>query len=939
MVWMTGGALILCIVMIVSLLALVLVNGMGTFWPEPLPQFTVLGDPVDWPVADAPEASRGLALNASLVIDNPDAATSDIKARQFTRVASFSTLRDDPDDPSPEGKLAIEEPIAWFKVPATLRTLAPGARLTRDGVVWARGEDVIQERPIRHVMGEFNRTDRYTPDDTLVAKLTPAWQDRMAARTGTQRGVQRQMFRTGNFELTNEHFTWISEPQVLAQDRPAWALTIERQEWGRFYGTLHAYSINTPRPIGDEEVRLASSLNFLREMASTQQRNARLGEQLAEAKEKLLAAPQKERPALTEQIEMLTLRQTASDLPRVRELFTAGPLAQPTLIDSLQTDLVKVQAQAVQTFRERYLLPPEATARAVTSAGKKPLAELVPGEDLLAIASVWTDPAQAWAHFQHDFPQVTKRRLERAALEDNALGDQINDARLSLRDLEIAQNLEILRLLEGRRLALLRLADLEQPLTDARTFVRDSLALAGRESALHQAALALETAVAADLTPRTQAVRDEIAQFDAQQSQLPAPVQSAIAEYEKVRTDTDRAYALLQKDIQAKNRENDRYDMELLTTTGRVKALPVAQVVRTYRGNALSWSDKVGIYLSRWWEFLTDEPREANQEGGVFPAIFGTVLMTLIMSIAVVPFGVLAALYLREYAKPGPIVSMVRIAVNNLAGVPSIVFGVFGLGFFIYGVGRFVDAGTTLPMPPIAWVILVVLSLAGFVLTCLISIHNARLAAKREKNAWWLGGGTLLWIVVIGAAVLAIVTCPYFHGYYRTNLPNPTFGKGGVLWASFTLALLTLPVVIVATEEALAAVPSSMREGSYACGASKWQTIQRIVLPRALPGIMTGMSLAMARGAGEVAPLMLVGAVKLAPELPVQMAPPFGMNQSFMHLGFHIYDLGFQSQNSEAAKPMVFTTTLLLIALVGLLNLSAIWLRTRLRRRYVSAAF
>jgi phosphate transport system permease protein len=243
--------------------------------------------------------------------------------------------------------------------------------------------------------------------------------------------------------------------------------------------------------------------------------------------------------------------------------------------------------------------------------------------------------------------------------------------------------------------------------------------------------------------------------------------------------------------------------------------------------------------------------------------------MTLLMSIAVVPFGVLAALYLREYAKAGAVVSAVRIAINNLAGVPSIVFGVFGLGFFCYIMGA--------------------------------SIDNALFAER---------------------------------------LPNPTFGKGGVLWASLTLALLTLPVVVVATEEALAAVPRSMREGSYACGASKWQTIRRIVLPRAMPGIMTGFILAIARGAGEVAPLMLVGAVKLAPALPVDAVAPYvHAERSFMHLGFHIYDVGFQSQNSEAAKPMVFTTTLLLIAIIALLNLVAIQARTRLRRKFVGGTF
>lgn len=277
----------------------------------------------------------------------------------------------------------------------------------------------------------------------------------------------------------------------------------------------------------------------------------------------------------------------------------------------------------------------------------------------------------------------------------------------------------------------------------------------------------------------------------------------------------------------------------------------------------------MSLYTARWWEYLSDEPREANSEGGIFPAIWGTIVMTLVMSLAVVPFGVLAALYLREYAKAGVMVSAVRIAVNNLAGVPSIVFGVFGLGFFCYVVGASLD-----------------------------------------------------------------------ELFFTANLPNPTFGKGGLLWASLTLALMTLPVVIVATEEALSAVPNSMREGSYACGASKWQTIRRIVLPRAMPGIMTGMILAMARGAGEVAPLMLVGAVKLAPELPVDGMFPFvHPERSFMHLGFHIFDLGFQSQNSEAAKPMVFTTTLLLITIIAVLNLFAIWLRGRLRRKFLSAKF
>jgi phosphate transport system permease protein len=347
---------------------------------------------------------------------------------------------------------------------------------------------------------------------------------------------------------------------------------------------------------------------------------------------------------------------------------------------------------------------------------------------------------------------------------------------------------------------------------------------------------------------------------------------SAEKEFKKVEAGVEGEYARIQAEIAEIEKENERYQVVFDTYHGDQvvpATLPLSTIVRAFLPNRVSFFQKVGIYIDRWVEFLFDEPRQANSEGGVWPAIFGTVVMTLIMCIFVVPFGVLAALYLREYARAGFIVSAVRIAINNLAGVPSIVFGVFGLGFFCY---------------------------------------------------------------IIGASIDEL--------FFEARLPGPTYGTGGVLWASLTLALLTLPVVIVATEEALSAVPSSMREGSYACGASKWQTIQRIVLPRAMPGIMTGMILAMARGAGEVAPLMLVGAVKLAPTLPVDgIFPYLHPERSFMHLGFHIYDLGFQSQNSEAAKPMVYTTTFLLIAIVATLNLFAIWLRARLRREFLTDQF
>lgn len=482
------------------------------------------------------------------------------------------------------------------------------------------------------------------------------WADQVLALIGHEVEVpmHRRLLRTGNYELTNEHFTWVSQFEVAAEERPEWALVFERLSWGRFYG-----------------------------------------------------------------------------------------LPQALVLD---------------------------------------------GQVVAA------EPAEIWEQFQRYHPEVRARWRRRRQLEIHDIG-------------------EINRHLEQERL---RLRQIE-----------------------------LKHGTAAD------AWRVAEQRFQQQQADL------------------ETAFARVRAEIVDLDRTNDQYQLVVQTADGQEKSLALADIVRAYPANQLGIGGRLAIYGARWAEFLRDDPREANTEGGVLPAIWGTVAMTLLMSLAVVPFGVLAALYLREYAKAGWLVSLVRIAINNLAGVPSIVFGVFGLGFFCY---------------------------------------------------------------IIGAGIDQL--------FFTAKLPNPTFGTGGLFWAALTLALLTLPVVIVATEEALAAVPRSMREGSLACGASKWQTIHRIVLPRAMPGIMTGMILAMARGAGEVAPLMLVGAVKLAPELPVDGVFPYvHLERSFMHLGFHIYDLGFQSQNSEAAKPMVFTTTLLLITLIALLNVFAIWLRGRLRRKFVSNAF
>ena len=424
---------------------------------------------------------------------------------------------------------------------------------------------------------------------------------------------------------------------------------------------------------------------------------------------------------------------------------------------------------------------------------------------------------------------------------------------------------------------------------------------------------------------------------------------AALEEQRRILEEIEPAIARVEQQIGVLEKENSRYGLFLRTAQGDTKNIRIADITRAYAPNQLGFWERISVYLSRWWEFLSEDPREANSEGGVLPAIFGTVVMTLIMCLAVVPFGVLAALYLREYAKAGPVVSAVRIAVNNLAGVPSIVFGVFGLGFFCYGLGKYIDGGPErglgiTPWSRGVWLLalggLIVMGVGAVLLGIWTTTTKSRSASLLQRIM--RRGAVLLWLASATLAVLLVIYTPFFQGMFLANLDEgkPTYGTSGLLWASLTLALLTLPVVIVATEEALAAVPNSMREGSYGCGASKWQTIRRIVLPRAMPGIMTGSILAMARGAGEVAPLMLVGVMKMAQKLAVDGVPPFiHPERSFMHLGFHIYDVGFQSPNSEAAKPMVFTTTLLLISIIAFLNIAAIWLRGRLRKKFIVGQF
>ncbi|HCC61751.1 MAG TPA: phosphate ABC transporter permease PtsA [Pseudomonas sp.] len=339
---------------------------------------------------------------------------------------------------------------------------------------------------------------------------------------------------------------------------------------------------------------------------------------------------------------------------------------------------------------------------------------------------------------------------------------------------------------------------------------------------------------------------------------------TAQAELDSERAQWDAEYKALEGELTSLYTGFNRDSITMRTMDGQEKEISLGKIVRAYRPNAMSTLDKLGFYFAKVWEFVSDEPREANTEGGIFPAIFGTVLMTIIMAVIVTPFGVIAAVYLREYAKQGVLTRIIRIAVNNLAGVPSIVYGVFGLGFFVYVLGGSLD-----------------------------------------------------------------------RIFYPEAAPAPVFGTPGLMWASLTLAILTLPVVIVATEEGLARIPRILREGSLALGATKSETLWKVVLPMASPAMMTGLILAVARAAGEVAPLMLVGVVKLAPSLPLNGNYPYlHLDQKIMHLGFHIYDVGFQSPNVEAARPLVYATALLLVLVIATLNLSAVVIRNHLREKY-----
>ena len=325
-----------------------------------------------------------------------------------------------------------------------------------------------------------------------------------------------------------------------------------------------------------------------------------------------------------------------------------------------------------------------------------------------------------------------------------------------------------------------------------------------------------------------------------------------------------RRFSALAEQLAHLQQASQRDTLILRDAQGAEHTIPLAQIVAAWYPNHMSLSQKAQHFLQQVWQFVSDSPAAGGSESGAFPAIFGTVLMVVLMSVIVMPLGVVAAVWLHEYAGRHALTRLVRIAVVNLAGVPSIVYGVFGLGFFV-----------------------------------------------------WLIGGTLDQL------------------FFSRALPNPTFGTPGLLWASLTLALLTLPVVIVATEEGLSRIPDTLRQGSLALGATQAETLWRVVLPLAVPAMLTGLILAVARAAGETAPLMLVGVVKMVPELPVDAVFPYlHLDRKFMHLGFQIYDLAFQSPNIDADRPLVYATALLLVMIILSLNLLAMVLRHRLRERY-----
>ncbi len=758
------------------------------------------------------------------------------------------------------------------------------------------------------LMGELTDEEEYS--------LNPS-SERTENGESAPDSAHRWQYRTDNFEFKgpqNGTYQWVTQEELsdTAPTTPEWAMLFERTKLGRFIGTPQRFVTSKARPISSDE----DDLNDIQAFFSNNQ--SRLtGPDAQDDDAQVAWAATLE--SLQGEIETIQMRLDALQAENTRSFITQNRNGQPGLVG-------------------------------VTEAGATiPLNDVEDDQNLVEIREVIDGPQATYDAYQqhHQSARESVHAIDRIAeYEVGESSRRQEQARLQLRSQELAHDVFVEGLaneIYNLKIELNAIQDDKQK--DARIVERAARVL-GDDSTMAKVGPDLVEALNSQRTTEEARIETRLDEITQLLEQVPTPARQAVYHFVDVRFEVDNQIAALQERINEIEDRNNRFGLFATTADGIEAELKLGDIVRAFPANQLDWQGRLGVYFSRWGEFLLADPREANSEGGVFPAIWGTIAMTMIMSLIVVPFGVLAALYLREYAKSGPIVSIIRISINNLAGVPSIVFGVFGYGFLILVVGAYIDGGPSnanLPTMPKFWWWLTATGLAIVAFSAFITTSyslGSRKVLTRMRTPTLGIVSLLLWILATVAFIVLVAFTPNFHGFYQANLPNPTFGKGGLLWASLTLALLTLPVVIVATEEALAAVPNSLREGSYGCGASKWQTIRRIVLPHALPGIMTGMILAMARGAGEVAPLMLVGVLKLAPELPVDLSAPFvHLDRSFMHLGFHIFDLGFQSPNSEAAKPMVFTTTLLLITVIATLNVFAIWLRARLRKRFQSGQF
>lgn len=798
-------------------------------------------------------------------------------------------------------------------------------------------------------------------------------------------------YRTGNFDLTGQHYRWLPANQLVDSgiSQPPWAMVVERLENGRLYGLLNQLSIAVDMggPARQEISRHQAVQDLLSGIASIDSElrdtvAAALGQQQTRIRSSALRSSignAQSAPGLMQvQLEQSPTWLPFSDVPA--DAILAGArlvMTEETQVhQQLQLELKRAAKLRSQAEHLRYeisrldarLSELHAQVRRAELATETQVAQPVESSHFLLeqieALSLRREASESTRLLLEQFTGTqpwSERAL--AALSEyatNGLPTELKslDEQLQTWLAPISkQPAAVVNAVKDYQAGYRQIVADKRPLQQQLLELQEQLALAEVSFLVPFAPQAVAVQASDVEQLRTGQISDGLQQvlreqaIEVQSNEIKVNQLSQRLSFVSVLDQSQQRHVLaIASGTEA--RANVGGDDTATEAAGNAqvvllqrKAINVEQIVRAFAANQLSWWDKLSIYGDRWREFLLENPREANTEGGVFPAIWGTIVMTLIMTIAVVPFGVMAALYLREYTKSGPLVSMIRISINNLAGVPSIVYGVFGFSFFCYTIGAFVDGGAKnadiQPWPPAIWfMVLGVVSAMGTVAFFFSFTSGGPSHAQTGFKRIAARMALVLWLVSVVVAGVLVLKSPFFEGFYREYLPNPTFGKGGLLWAALTLSLLTLPVVIVATEEALAAVPNSLREGSLACGASKWQTIYRIILPHARPGILTGAILAMARGAGEVAPLMLVGALASAPDLPLDGEFPFFHgSRSFMHLGYQIYTLGFQSQNSEAAKPMVFTCTLLLILIVAALNISAIYLRSRLKRQFQGSQF